>query len=469
MDQLGNRLIEQGIITEQQLEQALSRQRTHGGRLGVNLKALGIIHDEDLDHVFRKTPAAPGTIEETGLDYIQIENLVLKHAMFLGDFKLSDLSERVKLPYLVVERVLDNLKKDRLVEVKGASSYTSISYQYQITVAGREKGMQQLELSRYVGPAPVNLDAYTEMVELQTVKSITVTETQVKKAFSHLVLDDEKVRRLGPAVSSGQALFIYGPPGNGKTAIAEAIGKVLSDAIFIPYAVCVADQIINVYDPISHILAEDTPQPGEARDQRWLLIKRPVVMTGGELTLRMLDLDFNPIVKYYEAPLQMKANNGLLIIDDFGRQQVEPQSILNRWIVPLDRRIDFMTLNTGMKFNIPFDLLLVFATNLAPEELVDEAFLRRIHYKIKISHPSEFEFKNIFKSVCDHTDIAFNEEAYQFLMTHLYRSRCMPLSACHPRDLIEHIINYARYYSQPPEMNEATIRFACDNYFVSGG
>lgn len=469
MDQLGNRLIELGVISAQQLELALLRQRTHGGRIGVNLKALGFIHDEDLDHVFRKTPAAPKSVEETGLDYLMVEDLILKHAMFLGDFRLADISDRVKLPFMVVERVLDNLKKERLVEVKGASSYTSISYQYQITETGRSRSMNLLELSRYAGPAPVTLEEYTRMVKLQTVKSITVTESQVKKAFSHLVLEEEKVQRLGPAVSSGQALFIYGPPGNGKTAIAEAIGNLLSDAIYLPYAVCVAGQIINLYDPVSHMLAEEPEQQGDARDQRWLSVKRPVVMTGGELTMRMLDLDFNPIVKFYEAPLQMKANNGLLIIDDFGRQQVEPQCILNRWIVPLDRRNDFLTLNTGMKFTIPFDILLVFATNLAPEELVDEAFLRRIHYKIKISHPSEYEYKSIFRAVCSNAGVTFNEDAYQFLMVNLYRARCLPLSACHPRDLVEHMINYARYYSLPPEMNEATIRFACDNYFVSGG
>ena len=469
MDQLGNRLIELGIISAEQLEQALSRQRTHGGRLGTNLIALGFIRDEELSHVFRKTPAAPRTIEDTGLEYIQVEDLLLKHAMFLGEFKLSDISERIKLPMLVVEDVLNNLKKERLVEVKGADSYTSISYQYQITEAGRNKCMKLLELSRYVGPAPVTLDSYNEMVELQTVKSIIVTETQIRKAFSHLVLEDDKLQRLGPAVSSGQALFIYGPPGNGKTAIAEAIGNVLTDAIYLPYAICVADQIINIYDPVSHIRVEETSASGDASDHRWLLVKRPVVMTGGELTLRMLDLDFNPIVKFYEAPLQMKANNGLLIIDDFGRQQVEPQSILNRWIVPLDRRIDFLTLNTGIKFNIPFDLLLIFATNLAPEDLVDEAFLRRIHYKIKISHPTEYEFKSIFKAVCAHADVPFTEEAYEFLMAHLYRARNLPLSACHPRDLIEHVVNYSRYFSRPPELNEKTICFACDNYFVTGG
>lgn len=467
MDQIGDRLIEQGIITASQLDEALSRQRTHGGRLGVNLKALGLIRDEDLEHVFRKIPAAPKSIQESGLEYVQIENLVLKHAMFLGEFKLSDICGRIKLPLMVIEQILENLKKERLIDVKGASSYTSISYQYQITDAGRNSCMKLMELSRYVGPAPVTLDAYSEMVELQTVRSIVVTEKQIRKAFSHLVLEEEKLQRLGPAVSSGQALFIYGPPGNGKTAIAEAIGNVLSDAVYIPYAVIVADQIINVYDPVTHVLADETAKPGESHDQRWLLIKRPVVMTGGELTLKMLDLEFNPIVKFYEAPLQMKANNGLLIIDDFGRQQADPQSILNRWIVPLDRRIDFMTLNTGIKFNIPFDLLLIFATNLKPEDLVDEAFLRRIHYKIKISHPTEYEFKSIFKAVCEHAEVIYTEEAYEFLMNHLYRSRNLAFSSCHPRDLIDHVINYSRYFSRPPELNETTIRFACDNYFVT--
>lgn len=467
MDQLGSRLIEMGIITEQQLELALTRQRTHGGRLGVNLIALGYIREEDMKRVFRKTPAPPKTLQETGLEYVLIEDLVLKHLMFMGEFKLIDLAERVKLPLMLVEQVLESLKKERLVEVKGAGSYTSMSYVYQITEMGRNKGMRLMEICRYTGPAPVPLDSYAEMVELQTVRSIVVTEEQVKKAFSHLVLDDTKIRRLGPAVSSGQALFIYGPPGNGKTAIAEAIGNVLTDDVYVPYAVTVGDQIINVYDPVSH-MPVTSGQHNEPGDQRWLLIQRPVIMTGGELTLRMLDLDFNPIVKFYEAPLQMKANNGLLIIDDFGRQQVDPQSILNRWIVPLDRRIDFMTLNTGMKFNIPFDLLLIFATNIDPENLVDEAFLRRIHYKIKISHPSEEEYVAIFKAVCRHAGVAFDEKAYEFLFDQIYRKRGIPLNACHPRDLIEHVINYSRYYSQPPELNETTLQFACDNYFVTG-
>lgn len=465
MDQIGSRLVEQGIITEKQLELAVKRQKVHGGRLGTNLSALGFIRDEDLNSVFHRTPRPPRSFDETGIEYAQIEGLILKHILLVGEFMLSEMAERVKLPVFLVEQVLDALKKERLIEVTGASSYTSMAYKYRITDLGRDKGNQLMDICRYVGPVPVSLEAYAEMVELQTVKSIAVGEEQVKGALSHLVLSEGKVRSLGPAISSGQALFIYGPPGNGKSAIAEAIGNLLPDTIFIPYAVTVGNQIINVYDPISHLEAKekDTSVPF---DQRWLKVHRPVVSTGGELTLRMLDLDFNPISKYYEAALQMKANNGLLIIDDFGRQQAPPLSILNRWIVPLDRRIDYMTLHTGMKFTIPFDMLLIFATNIEPRELVDEAFLRRIRYKIKIEHPSEEEFSTILQLVCRQQGIKFNKHVFDYLMDEVYRKQGIPLSACHPRDLMEHVLNYSRYYGRPPEMSEETVQFACENYFV---
>ncbi len=466
MDQIGSRLVEQGTITEKQLELALKRQKLHGGRLGANLRALGFLRDEELNSVFRRVPIPPRSFDETGVDYAQIEALILKHLCLMGEFMLAEVAERVKLPVFLVEQVLEALKKERMVEVTGASSYTSMAYRYRITDLGRGKGNRLLEISRYVGPAPVSLDAYTEMVELQTVKSVVVNEAQVKQAFSHLVLSESTVQRLGPAISSGQALFIYGPPGNGKSAIAEAIGNLLPDTIYLPYAVTVGDQIINIYDPVSHLEAKDDGT-SEPFDQRWLKVHRPVVMTGGELTMRMLDLDFNPISKYYEAALQMKANNGLLIIDDFGRQQVDPHSILNRWIVPLDRRIDYMTLHTGMKFTIPFDMLLIFATNIEPQELVDEAFLRRIRYKIKIEHPSEEEFCIILKQVCGQSGIKFNADVCKFLIDELYRKRGIHLSACHPRDLMEHVVNYSRYYGKPPEMNKESVQFACENYFVT--
>jgi hypothetical protein len=466
MDSIGRRLLEQGAITEIQLEMGLKRQRLMGGRLGSNLMALGYIKDEELDHVFQKVPSEPKNFEDTGLEYMQIEGLILKHLLVLGEFMLADVVDRVKLPHFLVENVLETLKKEQLVVVKGASSYTSMSYVYSITDTGRTKAAQAFDLCRYVGPMPVSLAEYTKMVELQTVKSIVVGESEVKKALSHLVLSENNIRRLGPAISSGQAMFIHGPPGNGKSAIAEAIGSILPDTIYLPYAITVGGQIVNVYDPISHIRIQESSNDATS-DQRWLKVRRPVVITGGEMTLRMLDLDFNPISKYYEASLQMKANNGLLIIDDFGRQQVDPHQILNRWIVPLDRRLDYLTLHTGMKFTIPFDMLLIFATNIEPKKLVDEAFLRRIRYKIKIDCPTEDEFHDIFKKVCVPYGITFCEKSYAFLLEQYYHKHNFAFSACHPRDLVDHIVNYSSYFNKPPEMNEETINFACENYFIN--
>lgn len=467
MSEIGKRLVDQKIITNEQLELALKRQRTHGGKLGINLMSLGLINEADLERIFHKTPPPPQTFTETGLKYIMIEELILKHMFFAGDFKLQDIAFRVKLPAFLVEQVFEILRKDHMMEVKGAPSYSTMTYDYRLTDLGRRRAAELLELCRYVGPLPVSLDAYAEMMELQTIRSIVVREEQVKRAFSHLVLSETKIRQLGPAVSSGQAVFIYGPPGNGKTAIAEAFSSLLEESVYMPYAVTVGDQIINVYDPVTHVpIDEPNGQNNPNGDQRWLKVHRPVIMTGGELTMRMLDLDFNSISKYYEAPLQMKANNGLLIIDDFGRQQMDPHQLLNRWIVPLDRRIDFMTMHTGMKFTIPFDMLMVFATNIEPKDLADEAFLRRMRYKIKIDHPKRQDFMKIFKDVCSDRDMSFNQEAFDLLDAEFYRSQDVPYCAAHPKDLMDHVVNFSRYFNRPPEMNAETIRYAYENYFV---
>jgi predicted ATPase with chaperone activity len=320
-------------------------------------------------------------------------------------------------------------------------------------------------MCRYVGPAPVILGEYTKMVELQTIKNIVVSEESVKRAFSHIIISERLLKRLGPAISSGKAMFIYGPPGNGKTVIAETIGKVLPETVYIPYSLIVGGQIITVFDPVSHIPA--TPEKeADAVDHRWLLIRRPTIMTGGEFTLRTLDLDFNNISKFYEASLQLKANNGLFIVDDFGRQQLDPQDLLNRWIVPLERRTDFLTLHTGMKFSIPFDQLVIFSTNIEPKNLVDEAFLRRIRYKIKIDHPTEEEYEEIFKRVCESNGITFEKEVFDYLMNNFYNELGVRLNACHPRDLIDHIIDDAHYYNHTAQLTKEAIAAAWENYFV---
>ena len=321
-----------------------------------------------------------------------------------------------------------------------------------------------LEACAYLGPAPVTLDDYRDMVEFQTVKSALVSAEQVSQAFSHLIVNPRILERIGPAVSSGRAIFLYGPPGNGKTAIAETVARIMPDAVYLPYAVTVGGQVISLFDPVNHVPVEE-PEAAD-RDRRWVLVQRPVVMCGGELTMRMLDLDFNPGTKYYEASLQMKANNGLFILDDFGRQQVDPQNLLNRWIVPLDRGIDFMRLHTGMKFTIPFDMLVIFSTNMEPTSLVDEAFLRRIQYKIKIDHPSEGDFRQILARVCAAQRVAVDTGAVDYLLEHYYKRLGVALNACHPRDIVELVTVSARYARRPPALTREAIDEAWGNFFV---
>ncbi len=464
MEQLGLRLIKDGVIDGRQVELALQRQQQRGGRLGENLIALGFVTEEQINSAFYAHPMPPQTVAETGLDISFIADLSLKHILYMGEFMMADLAKQIKLPVSIIESALEQLRRDKYVEVKGGTGYMPSSYTFKISETGKNYGTELMELCRYVGPAPVTLDAYREMVGRQTVKSILIPEAEVRKGFSHLIIRDDILKVLGPAVSSGRAIFIYGPPGNGKTAIAEAVGKILPATIYIPHALTVGGQIITIFDPVTHIPAA---VDGEATvDQRWLLIKRPVVMTGGELVMRMLDLDFNDISKHYEAPLQMKANNGLFIVDDFGRQQIEPQQLLNRWIVPLDRGIDFMSLHTGMKFSIPFDMVIIFSTNMQPETLVDEAFLRRIQYKLCIDHPGEEEFRAIFKGVCQAKEVPFDDESFDYLTNNYYRRLGVPFNACHPRDLIDHILVRARYDHRKPEMTRENLDAAWKCYYV---
>jgi energy-coupling factor transporter ATP-binding protein EcfA2 len=460
---LGQKLVKANAITEEQLNQAIDRQRYHGGRLGHNLVALGFIKAEELNDFLEAYPHCPKSVEQTGLDLSFIADLVMKHILFMGDFKLADLSQAIKLPVSIVDAAIEVLRREKFVEIKGAAEYARSTYTFMISGQGKNRAGELLEICRYVGPAPVPLDEYRRMVEFQTVRNIVVDEEVVKKAFAHLILSERLLKRLGPAISCGRAIFVYGPSGNGKTTIAETIGKVLPGTVYIPYALIVGGQIITIYDPVNHIPCNS--DRSENVDQRWMCIKRPFIMTGGELTLRTLDLDFNNISKFYEASLQLKANNGLFIVDDFGRQQMEPQHLLNRWIVPLERYTDFMTLHTGMKFDVPFDQLVIFATNLEPKNLVDEAFLRRIRYKIKIDHPTEDEYEAIFKKICASNSIEFKKNVFNQLIEN-YRTMGVKLNACHPRDLIEHIIDAAHYYNHTPEMTSESIVNAWENYFV---
>jgi len=462
MEQLGIRLLKEGLINREQLDTACERQRQCGGRIGQNLVSLGYLAETDLERFFKMIPRIPQTIDETGLEPQQLADLVLKHLLFMGEFKLADVAERVKLSLSVTERVFELLRRDKFVEVLGGAGYAAVTYNYKVSDSGKVRGTELLNVCRYVGPAPVTLNSYRAMVEVQTIRSAIISSESVHQAFSQLIISEATLKLLGPAVSSGRAIFLYGPPGNGKTTIAETIGNILPDNIYVPYAITVGGEIIDVFDPVNHQLVEGNVNS----DPRWVLIRRPVIIAGGELVLRMLDLNFNPVAKFYEASLQMKANNGVFIVDDFGRQQIDPQHLLNRWIVPLDRGIDYMTLHTGMKFDIPFDMLVIFSTNLEPRHLVDEAFLRRIQYKIKIDHPSPDEFREIFKQVCRSKGVKFVAEVFAYLTAHYYQRLAINFNACHPRDLVEHILVTARYYGQAPVMTNESIDEAWQIYFV---
>jgi predicted ATPase with chaperone activity len=461
---IGKKAGEKGMISADSLKKALERQRLYGGRIGTNLVALGLLKEEQMSEFFSFFPAIPGTVEETQLEQTFINDLILKHALILKSFTLPKLVQQIKLPQTIVKQGLDDLRQLGMMEItKGDISFNLANYQYVITKSGMNRALNLMQENRYAGPAPVSLDDYRYAVEIQTIRAAKVTINDVKKAFADIVLGENYLQVFGAAINSGKPMFLYGPPGNGKTTITEAIGRSLTDSVLVPYSVFAGGQVIVVYDEVNHHQVSE-PTDSEAHDQRWVRVRRPVVSTGGELTLESLDLRFNSFSKYYEAPLHMKANNGIFVLDDFGRQMVETESLLNRWIIPLDHRVDYLTLHTGMKFEIPFDQLVIFSTNMAPKKLVDEAFLRRLRYKVKIDHPTVNQYHKIFQNVCHSNGLEYNPKAFQYLMAK-HKEFNIKINGCHPRDLIDHIIDEANYLEKPPQITKQAIDTAWENYF----
>ncbi|MCB8986741.1 MAG: ATP-binding protein [Ardenticatenaceae bacterium] len=385
-------------------------------------------------------------------------------------------AETMHLPFQgVVSHALDFLKREQMCEIKGAGSLGPASYEYVITTKGMARTRELMERTTYVGPAPVPWEDYIEAIKQQRGRRLSINPITMKKALAHLVLEESVFAKIGPAANSGKSMFLYGPPGNGKTTIAEAIGKmILKEDMYIPYAVEVDGQIIKVYDEINHELVEETPDLGNTSslsgrklDARWVRIHRPAIMVGGELTLDGLELKYDTINKYYEAPFQMKANGGMFLIDDFGRQQVRPRDLLNRWIVPMEKNIDFLSLHTGRKIEVPFAVLIVFSTNLPPRDLVDEAFLRRIRHKIEITSPSYEGYREIFKRACQVRNVRYNEQIVRYLLQEYYIKRNQKMRASHPRDILDQLKDIADYLGVEPQLTKEMIDQAADAYFVN--
>ena len=418
-------------------------------------------------------PPVMRSVEDTGLNMLSIADLVLKTLYFGGFMTGQQVADYIKLPFTgVLDSVMEFLKREKFVEIKGAGGVGSAAYQYIISDKGSDKAREAMERSNYAGPCPVTLAQYNAAMRAQNKSRMAVTQDLLLNSLTHLVVSKNMLNKIGPAANSGKSIFLYGPPGNGKTTMSEKIGRmILGDDLWIPFSIDVDGQIVQIFDSVNHEIS-DQPNlkpkggTGVVADPRWIKIKRPMIMVGGELTMAGLDLVFNDVNKFYEAPFQVKANGGMFLIDDFGRQQVRPKDLLNRWIVPLEKGVDFLTLNNGRKIEVPFYVLIVFSTNLDPKDLVDEAFLRRIRYKIEVGNPTYDEFRELFKLMCRILKVPYNEQGLAYLLNEWYIKKDRDLRFVHPRDILSQLIDIATYLNKPPALTKELIDQACLSYFV---
>ncbi|MFL5349651.1 MAG: ATPase [Hyalangium sp.] len=412
-------------------------------------------------------PQQPRNIEEAGLNVAMVEELILKAVFFAGEMRGMDISNRLKLPSAIIDEVIEGLRRQKYLDIRGggASGVGKSTMIYQLTSFATELMRQILDRNRYNGPAPVPIQDWVYAVKKQTVRGNRITRARMEDKFGDLSIRDYIFDGIGPAMNSGRAIFFYGPPGNGKTAICQCMVNCFEGDIFIPYAIMIDDFIVRLYDGILHTAVEDEPG-APSYDRRWVRIKRPLVVVGGELTMEMLDLVYSPEVKYYEAPFQLKAMNGMLLIDDFGRQKVSPVDLLNRWIVPLESDVDNITLHTGKKVQVPFDVFTAFSTNLDPSALVDDAFLRRVRYKLEVQRPDENQFFEIFEAICRKRGVPYDPEMVEYLIEKHYRAVGRPFAACQPRDLLDQVIDMANYLGIVPQLNPVLLDRAVRSYFV---
>jgi hypothetical protein len=468
---LASHLLKSKALTPEQLKQLESYREKYGGFLAENILELNLITPEELAKLLPTYPPVPRTFQELGVPRWLLAQLLLKHAYFLDSFSSVEAAQELRIPEHLVEVIIEYLKGKRFLNAKPrngmakGSAVVSIMLRYAISELGKAHAEQCLELNSYVGPAPVSLEHYWDWVEAQTIHREKVDKERLEEVCTDYVFAPELLAKVGPAINSGRAMFLFGPSGNGKTLLARCIGEAFQDHIFIPYALYVHGQIIRLYDEVNHRPVE-APEEAPKHDGRWVRCRRPLVIAGGEMTEDNMELKYNPTLKYYEAPHHLRANNGIYIIDDFGRQKIKPQQLLNRWMFPLETRQDFLSLRTGQQFAIPFDQLIIFCTNLNPYSLADEAFLRRIRHKIYMGYVSPEQFTEIFRRNCSHHGLEFNQAVVRYLLTRYFVQPSRPLCACHPRDFLEMLLDRSRFFGQTPQLTTQELDEVCQSYFV---
>ena len=412
-------------------------------------------------------PAEPRSFAEAGISSASVEELICKFLLARGEASIRDISEQVCLPFNLVDEIVVRLKAEQVLGYIDQAAMND--YICRLTEMGRNRAQRYSELCSYFGSAPVNFADYVKSVTAQTINDQSPTEEDLERAFSDLLIDPQLMVKLGPAVNSGKGMFLFGYPGNGKTSIAERITAAFGPYVWIPRAIAMDRDIVRLFDPMNHEeapLEDNDSYLSETNfDKRWVRIKRPTIVVGGELTMEHLEIQYNSQTGISEAPVQMKSNTGLLLIDDFGRQRMSVDELLNRWIVPLEKRYDFLNTSNGKKVRVPFDQLVVFSTNLEPKDLVDDAFLRRIPYKIEVANPSIENFVKLFEIMSKIYKFEWRPDLIKYLIETHYLPTDRPFRNCHPRDLLLQVVNYCKYLKLDRELTKESIDFACENYF----
>ncbi len=468
-------LIRAGLITEADVTHALDRLHEQGGRLGDNLVALGVITRERLNQFLHRIPAEPADIKSTRIDEVELMAMLLKLIYRDRLETTRQFIDAIKLPYHIVLGLVQMAVDRQLLQTLGARySDNPIDLSYAFTEEGRRWTLAAIEQLRYTGPAPVTLEEFNYQVSLQKLTNEIITPERMRKGLADLTFEDSLLEQAGPALNSGRAVLFYGPPGNGKTSVAMRLSSVYSDVIYVPYAVTVEGQIIRIFDPSMHVALDPTDIADEGEsiirreqyDARWVPCRRPFVVTGGELTLEMLDLRYDEQGHYYEAPLHVKALGGCFIIDDFGRQLVSPTHLLNRWIVPLESRVDYLKLHNGKSFSIPFEELIIFSTNLEPEDLMDPAFLRRLPYKIAVGPPTRENFHTIFHNEAAKEGMTVPDDLIETIIRKLHDEKQMAAAAYMPRFIVDQVVATCRFLGVPLHFEPRFVDYALDNLRV---